>query len=122
MWLANGRFAPPGRPRSSDCTDRAQPADGTPGPAGWSRVDGQAGKSTAGPYHWDGSKEQVGELIFNQPWNLMPQDFPPTWPFAIGPHGATGSSMAPAQVQGIPALGRRPGWPGHRMLTTCSSD
>ena len=85
-------------------------------------MDGQASKSTTGLYHWDGSKEQVGGLIFNQPWNLMPQDFPPAWPFAIGPHGATGSSMAPRQVQGIPALGRQPGWPGHRMLTTCSSD
>jgi len=59
----------------------------------------------------DGSKGQVGELIFNQPWNLMPQGFPPTWRFTIGPHGVTGPSMVHALVQGTPALGRRPGWP-----------
>ena len=46
-------------------------------------------------HHWDGSKEQVGEFIFNQPWSLMPQGLPPTWPFAIGPHSAPGSSMTP---------------------------
>src|SRR5215471_8105457 len=95
MWVANGRFASPGRPRSSDCTDGAQPADGTPGPAGWSRVDGQARKSTTGPYHWDGSKEQVGNSSSTSHGTLMPQDFPLSWPFTIGPHGPTGSSMAP---------------------------
>ena len=59
---------------------------------------GQGGWAGTQIHHWAvplGWFEGTGgELIFNQPWNPMPQDFPPTWPFAIGQHGATGSSMA----------------------------